>query len=197
MVSVEGLIGERIVVSEKLDGSNLSMTSDHLFARSHTALPQHVSFDWAKQAHAALKHLIPTNWSVFFEYTYAVHTIVYDGLSSYLWVIGVRDDETSFWLPWNDVESFSREELLLPTVPVLWRGIVTDEESLRDLTTCLGSAPGLFGEREGVVARVERGFSEREFGSVVGKWVRAGHVPADALDWWKRPVQRQRLVRRT
>ena len=52
---LSNFIGNRIIITEKLDGSNLCMTKDKVFARSHSGSPSHPSFDMAKKMHGEIK----------------------------------------------------------------------------------------------------------------------------------------------
>jgi hypothetical protein len=57
--SLINFIGNRIVITEKMDGSNLCITRDEIFARSHSGAPTHPSFDLAKKMHGEIRHKIP------------------------------------------------------------------------------------------------------------------------------------------
>jgi hypothetical protein len=117
--TLDRLLGQKLVKTEKLDGSNLCMTRTEIFARSHNGPPTHPSFNTAKAMHANVGYKIPDGISVFFEYCYAVHTIEYrGGLPNYCFVFGVRDDKAGLWWGWDYVELLAAD-LDLPTVPVL------------------------------------------------------------------------------
>jgi hypothetical protein len=133
LYAADHFVGRPVVITEKLDGSNVTMTSDEVFARSHAGPPGHPSFDYAKARAAQLRHAIPPGVSVFFEYCFAVHSIVYDCVPVYLFVIGVRDDESGLWWDWEATELMAAD-LGLITAPVLYRGIVESEDALVDLT---------------------------------------------------------------
>jgi hypothetical protein len=91
MASVAGLIGTEIVVTEKLDGSNMALTREAVFARSHSGPPSHPSFAWAKALQARIGGQIEPGVTLFGEYCYAVHSIVYEELPGYFFLFGVRD----------------------------------------------------------------------------------------------------------
>jgi RNA ligase len=189
---VGALVGVELVVTEKCDGSNLTYTRESVFSRSHSGPPSHPSFDLAKATHGRLKHFISAGLSIFCEYCFAVHSIVYDALPDPSLVFGVRDDARGAWWAWDMVEA-QAGELGLPTVPVLFRGRVGSERELRQLTESLASAPSAFGgEREGVVVRAALEFDDAAFGKSLGKWVRAGHVQTDD-HWLHQPIRPQRL----
>lgn len=179
MASVAGLIGTEIVVTEKLDGSNMALTREAVFARSHSGPPSHPSFAWAKALQARIGGQIESGVTLFGEYCYAVHSIVYAELPGYFFLFGVRDDDSGAWWEW-DLVTAQAGLLELPTVPELFRGVVESEGALEKLVRGIGGGASVFGgEREGVVARVARGFDDREFATVLGKYVRADHVQTD------------------
>jgi RNA ligase len=172
---VSALVGAEIVITEKCDGSNLTYTRSSVFSRSHSGPPGHPSFHIAKATHARIAHLLSDGVSVFCEYCYAVHSIAYEALPSYSLVFGVRD----------------------PTVPLLFRGVVSTEDELRSLTASLAREPSaLGGPREGVVVRRAGQFSDSEFSRSLGKWVRKDHVQTDE-HWMHQAIVPQKLAERT
>lgn len=176
MESVDGLCGVPIVITEKLDGSNLTLTREAVFARSHNGPPTHPSFAWAKALHARIRGQLAPGLSVFGEYCYAVHSIEYGELPAYLFLFGVREDDTDTWWEWDLVEA-QAEALGLPVAPVLFRGTLADARMLESTARALAAEPSaLGGEREGVVVRAARAFTGDEFPRLLGKYVRAGHV---------------------
>ena len=192
--SVESFLCTDIVVTEKLDGSNVCLEAEGCFARSHAAAPNHPSFDAFKALHARVRGRIPANTQVFGEWLYARHSIGYDKLPSYLMVFGVRNLTTNMWASWEEVEMWA-EELGAPTVPVLAKESWLNREwKLRDLTESLAALPSRCGGvREGVVVRKAAGFSDADFGLSLAKWVRKDHVQTD--DHWKtQAIVRNKVV---
>ncbi|HEU0123128.1 MAG TPA: RNA ligase family protein [Bryobacteraceae bacterium] len=191
MASVADLCGAPIVITEKLDGSNLAMTREAVFARSHSGPPAHPSFGWAKALQARLCGQIEPGITLFGEYCYAVHSIVYGELPEYFFLFGVRDDVRDIWWEW-DLVTAQAETLGVPSVPVLFRGSVRDERELRSVVERLAGEPSAFGgEREGVVVRVAREFACDAFAGSLGKHVRAGHVQTDE-HWMFQEIRVQR-----
>ena len=190
--SVDSFIGRELIITEKVDGSNLCMTRSNVFARSHGAAPGHISFDYAKGLHAGLSHTIDNGVSLFGEYCYAVHSIAYTKIDGYFLLFGARDDTINKWYSWDDVELQAMDSCVL-TVPVLWRGMVDSAEQLEERTNSLCEDASYFGgDREGVVVRLADSFADEDFSKSVAKWVRANHVQTD--DHWKsRTVVRQRV----
>lgn len=194
MASVESLLCTDIVVTEKMDGSNVCIEADACYARSHAAAPNHPSFDAFKAFHAAVKGRISADLQVFGEWLYARHSIGYDQLPGFFMAFGIRDLKTQTWASWEEVELWA-EELGVPTVPVLAKeGWLNREWKLRTLTETLAGLPSRVGrEREGVVIRKAAGFSDADFAVSVGKWVRKDHVQTDE-HWKNQEIVRNRIV---
>lgn len=186
-----GLIGVEIVITEKLDGSNSCMESGGVFARSHGQAPTHKSFDLLKQRFYSLQYSLKTDEQIFLENCYAVHSIDYDQLSDFCFVLSIRN--THQWL--NVDESIARaNELNLTPVPVLFRGIVKSAKELEKIVTDLTKQPSIFGgPREGIVVRTVAGFSDSEFSKKVFKWVRKDHVQTSE-HWMNQPIVKQNFL---
>ena len=190
---VSGFLGVEVVVTEKMDGSNVCLTPNTVFARSHSGPPVHPSFDWLKAWHASMKGAIPEYLSVFCEYTYAVHSIEYEAVPSYLWVIAVRDERRGYWLDWHSTRWMADTKLGLPTVPVIGYGPFQREDELHGYTNFVAAQPGFFGAREGVVIRRMAVILENGFNYQVAKWVREGHVTSEE-HWMNQPIRKQKLL---
>lgn len=195
MKDIRALLDCPIVITEKLDGSNMAWTKRDIFARSHAGAPAHPSFDQAKAAHAQLSYRLPSGFTFFGEWCYAVHSIEYNSLPSYFFVFGIRDDVHNYWLSWDEVVD-SCEGHGLCTVPVLENHIYAkDENALRIITERHALLPSVYGpQREGVVARNADGFYDSHFPLTVGKWVRKGHVQTDD-HWAHQQIKKQTLKR--
>lgn len=187
--SMDRLIGVPIVLTEKLDGSNTSLETDGCFARTHAGAPTHASFDQLKALHATIKYKIPHSFQLFGEWCFALHSIAYSELPSYFMMFGVRElanafgAEEDYWPSWENVEMWA-EEIGVPTVPVLFKGTVSSEKELKDLVESFMNQPSACGGiREGVVARVAKGFADDDFSTCVMKCVRANHVQTS--EHWK------------
>ncbi len=183
--SIESLLNVEIVITEKLDGSNTSLETNGCFARTHSGPPTHPSFDSLKALHASIKYKIPNNMQFFGEWCFALHSISYNELPGYFMMFNVRDLTSSdiVWYSWDDVELWA-EELGVPTVPVLFKGIIKTERELQELIESFMIQPSKCGGiREGVVVRVARQFNDSEFSQCVLKNVRANHVQTS--EHWK------------
>lgn len=175
--------GEEIIVTEKLDGENTTMTRDYIHARSLDS-KDHPSRGWVKQLHGRIRREIPEDWRICGENMYAVHSIAYEALRSYFYVFNIW--ERGECLSWDETVEFS-EVLGLKTVAVLYQG-PWDRRKLIELAASIDR-----GQCEGYVARVARRFRAHEFSRVVGKFVRAGHVQTSE-HWMSGPVVPNRLA---
>ena len=171
---ISKLIGTPIVITEKLDGENNSMTCEGVYARSHTDFTISPWSAKIRQLHDTLKSYISKDLYIFGEGMSAVHSIEYEKLESHFYVFGAR--YKGVWSSWQEVEDYAFL-LDLPTVPVVFKGVVNSEKELRELTEKLVKEESLVGgKREGVVCRVQREFADEEFETCLAKWVRKGHV---------------------
>ena len=174
--------GQRVVVTEKLDGENTSMYRDHIHARSIDS-KHHPSRDWVKGFHATIAHEIPEGWRLCGENLYARHSIAYDHLRSYFYLFSVWDADNRC-LSWPETEEWA-ELLGLPTPRVLFEGpfdAVAIERIKVDET-----------ESEGYVVRLAAGFGYTDFATSVAKWVRPNHVQSDG-HWMHQAVVPNGLV---
>ncbi|UTU09200.1 hypothetical protein CcrJ4_gp453 [Caulobacter phage J4] len=164
---LSAFIGERVIVTTKMDGEQTNMYRDHYHARSVESA-HHESQGWAKNFWSQICGDIPEGWRVCGENLYAKHSIAYDALPTYFMGFGVWNDLNQC-LSWDDTLEWF-ELLGVTPVPVIYDGVF-DEAAIKALydaktwDTC-----------EGYVLRVARSFSYGEFRACVGKFVRAGHV---------------------
>lgn len=176
--SCEHFIKRDIVITAKLDGSNVCLSRNNLFARSHSGPPSHPSFDWLKAFHSQMCNDIPEDIDLYGEYLFAKHSIEYKNLPGYLFLFNIRN--SNCWFSWEDVEDYS-ELLDIPTAPVLFKGQVSSEKSLEELISNLMDGKEFeVNQREGVVVRLDGSFNDPNIS--VAKAVRANHVTT--LDHW-------------
>lgn len=176
MADLRALEGHEVVVTEKLDGENTTLYRDGLHARAIEGRP-HPSRDWVKGLQGRVGYLLPQGWRVCGENLYARHSLAYDDLESYFYLLSVWD-ETNVCLSWDETLTWARA-LGVPTPRELYRG-GWDEARVQSLRV---------DERtmEGYVVRTVEGFPFEAFASRVAKWVRAGHVQTDQ-HWMHAPV---------
>jgi hypothetical protein len=164
-----------LVVTEKMDGGNLTFTRDAMYARS----PDAGTHPWdvpAKALWAMTAYRIPDDWRVCGESMWARRSIAYTDLPGVFLVFGIWD-ETDTLLGWDDTVDWA-ERLELPVVPVLYRGASLSEACAawsrrRDPATS-----------EGFVVRSAGRIAAADFPHRVVAWVRAGHVRTGAV--WRR-----------
>ncbi|MFF4662379.1 RNA ligase family protein [Streptomyces sp. NPDC001282] len=170
IADLSGLAGREVVVTEKLDGENTTLYADGLHARSLDSA-HHPSRGWVKALQGRIGSRIPAGRRVCGENMFARHSIPYDGLESWFYGFSVWDGERC--LDWDRTVAFLRG-LGIPVPPVLWRGVLDAraEKALRALRPDTG-------RQEGYVVRPADGFDAADFGRLVAKWVRPGHVRTD------------------
>jgi hypothetical protein len=183
MGSINRLIGQRVVVTEKMDGENTTMYHDHIHARSIDGR-SHLSRNWVKNMHSAIAHEIPVGWRVCGENLYAKHSIKYDNLASYFMAFSIWDEKNNC-LSWDDsVEWF--ELLSIESVPLLYDGIY-NEDHIKALYVP---------NSEGYVVRLADSFHCSDFRHCVGKYLRVGHVQTDEHWMYGQKIEKNNLVRR-
>ncbi len=189
--SLDTLLGSPLIVTEKMDGSNVCLEHEQVFARSHNEAPRHESFDALKALHAGLRYSIPPTWQVFGEWLWARHSIAYDRLPAYLLVFGIRDQSKREWLAWEEQEKWvSAKGLFL--VPVLWRGVCHSDAELKGQVQAHTNQPAFSQEQEGIVVRLSGSIPNEDYALSVAKWVRPAHVKTDA-HWQEQKVVRNSL----
>jgi len=189
----ENFINE-IVITEKMDGANACLTSEKVYARSHSGEPHREEWDYLKKKHREeLMHKIPEDFAIFGEYLYARHSIEYEDLPSYFLVFGVLYNGE--WLPWYEVRAIA-DEIGLPTVPVIDKFRITDLEEFleigddfrkyRSIVDKMPEGESEYGDtREGYVIRNAEGFPLKELTENMAKCVRENHVQTEELHWRK------------
>jgi hypothetical protein len=164
---VDALFKKEIVMTEKMDGENTTMYSDHIHARSLDGR-YHESRDWVKSLHGQIKHKIPEGWRICGENMFAKHSILYKNLPSYFLVFSIWADNEC--LSWNDTVDFS-EELGLSIVPEMAHG-----ELQKEFVCKVKPDPN---ECEGYVIRNMMSFKLKDFSKNIAKYVRKNHIKTD------------------
>jgi hypothetical protein len=175
--SLDTLLSNEIIVTEKLDGGNCCIANGVVYARTHKHPATHPWFGTIKQMfsliHATLED---PNLELFGENMTAIHSIEYGNLEDYFYLFGVR--RMGIWLCWDEVVDIA-DSLGVPTVPLRFRGRI----SLKDLHVLiegsLMSQRSAVGEEvgpEGFVVRVASAFDESQFEHSIAKYVRANHI---------------------
>ena len=156
-----------VVITEKIDGENTTWYRDYTHARSIDS-KNHPSRNRAKAIWSEISGEIPEGWRVVVENMFAVHSIKYDNLESYVYGLSIWN-EKNICLSWDETTEWF-QLLGIPQPKILYRG--TFQESLiktlykqEDWDTC-----------EGYVLRPTNEFSYAEFKKLVAKYVRKGHI---------------------
>jgi len=165
--------GIDLIVTEKMDGGNLTFTRNHFFGRSLDS-GTHAWDTHAKALWAKIRFEIPEGWRVSGESMYARRSVPYENLPGVYIVFGIWD-ETNTLLSWKDTQVWA-ELLELPTVPVVYEG-----NSFNEATKIWGKTHNT-DTSEGFVVRNANKIAYDEFRNNVLKWVRADHVRT-AADW--------------
>lgn len=180
LVDLRRLRSGEVVVTEKRDGENTTLTRDTCHARSLDS-GFHPSRTWIRALWGQIRSELPEGMRICGENLYAVHSIRYEALTSYFEVFNVWDGDEC--LSWDDTLQWC-ELLGLTHVPVLHRGALPSEAELRGLWQERRSEP----TSEGYVVRVAGSFKRAEFPTCVGKMVRAAHVQTDQ-HWMQKEVE--------
>lgn len=171
--SISCFSGRRVVVTEKMDGENCTITRDKIYARSIDSdggiLRQRV-----KALASAFQHDIPDGYRICGENMQWEHSIRYENLVSPFYAFSVWNNDSC--LSWEETTEFIAA-LNIPMVPTIYRGIF-DSNFLKNYD---------IQNTEGYVVRLENSFSYQEFSSCVGKYVRKGHVQTDPR--WSRQLK--------
>jgi len=165
--NIDHLLGQEVIITEKMDGENTTMYRDGFHARSIDSR-HHPSRDWVAKFHGTIKHDIPEGWRICGENCYARHSIAYNTLKSYFLGFGIWDEDNQC-LGWDDTLQFF-ELIGITPVTQLYRGIMfqnTIDNLVKKLDTNV---------IEGCVVRVVKPFGYDDFHKSVAKWVREFHV---------------------
>lgn len=168
--------GIELIVTEKMDGGNISLYRDDFHARSLDAKVQHWDFA-AKAKWASISYMIPEDVRISGESVHARRSVEYEDLAGPILVFGAWHGREL--LSWDDTLAFS-EGLALPTVPLLYRGY--DFDSAVKAWERSGKTVD---DSEGFVVRDAGEFSLSAFSHHIAKWVRENHVRTSS-DWRSR-----------
>ena len=188
-----GFPGTEIVITEKLDGEGIHFTNYDVYARSDGAPTRS---PWSRNLWDTdgllwkVRDKISPDEIVYGENLYGEHSIHYDRLPAYFFAFACRNG--NWWFPWDDVVLMA-EILQVPTVPVLWRGVIETEPQLKRLVAQFMTEPSTYGDtKEGVVMRKVDGFDNDDFSKNVVKYVRENHVQTD--QHWTRNWKKAELI---
>ena len=190
-ISTDSLINTEIIITEKMDGSNTAIMNKGVYGRSHGDYTQNAWDRPMWDLWNLIKRDIDDGLYLFGENMYGIHSIEYTKLKSYFYLFGIRSDDV--WLSWSTIEEYSYL-LSIPTVPVLFKGIVKSDSELRKLVEDLSNQPSaLGGLREGIVVRNANEFHNDNFSTNLMTWVRKDHVTTTIH--WTRDWKPSKLIR--
>lgn len=180
--NISHFAGREVVITIKLDGQNLSLYHDGLHGRSlHGA--SHPSQSIARNIQPSL--MLDPDMRLIVENLQARHTLRYTGLAHHLYIISLWQRGTC--LSWDETQLYS-QVLDLPTVPLLWRDTLADDEhqALNQLQEAFKEAKEQ--RHEGIVIRLSSEFSQADFPKSVAKAVSArfGQLRDQTHHDWKR-----------
>jgi hypothetical protein len=176
-----------VVVTEKMDGENVTLYPDGSFHARSVDSAHHQSRDWLARRHRTeIAPAMPRGFRICAEYMRATHAIYYPDLADYLLVHSIWDGPNC--LAWEDTMLYCAL-LNLTTVPV-WDVRSYDEEMFKLIYP--REAAGR--EVEGYVVRRAASFPYSEYQNCVAKWVRASHVPPGTPHWQRGPLRLNRLA---
>jgi ATP-dependent RNA circularization protein (DNA/RNA ligase family) len=173
---------KHVIITEKMDGENTTMTSSNIYARSPDSI-DHPSRHYVKGIWGNIKHLIPKGYRICGENVYVKHSINYTDLQDYFLVFSLWFNEVCF--SWDTTVEMSNN-LGLHVVPVLYNGIY-NEDVVKGILTTLDTT-----KQEGIVMRVAGAFNKESFEKCVVKWVRSNHVQDD-IHWINKPIIKNKL----
>lgn len=141
LASWNDLVGQFVVVEEKLDGANCGLSFDHqgqlqLQSRGHylTGGPRERQFDllksWARRYQAELWELLGDRYVLYGEWCYGKHSIFYTDLPHYLLEFDLFDHQTNQFLSTQRRQQHFRMAPWISSVPVLSSGILTSAQPL-------------------------------------------------------------------
>ena len=87
-----------------------------VYARTISSEATHGSFGPIKQLAAEISYTVPHNIQLFGENMFGVHSIEYDGLTSFFYLFAALENGSD-WLAWDHVTELANE-IGVPTVPI-------------------------------------------------------------------------------
>lgn len=169
--------GKKVVITEKMDGENMTIYNDYFHSRSITANKK----EYQTYMYSLIVHIqqeLSDNIRLCAEYMYATHSIKYDNLQGYLYLLSVWDNNKC--LSWDKVKEYS-DKYNLPIPLELYTGIFSEKELLKSIKIAENNGS------EGVVMRVYDSFDYDNFSTNVVKYVRENHIQTDSS--WGKDIQ--------
>lgn len=179
LMDVKCFEGHGVVVTEKMDGENITLRNDCFHARSLDSV-----YHWSRERlaafHGSIAHVIPDGFHICGENLVAKHSIHYTNLPHFF--LGFSMWEGTRCLDWHSTLMWF-ELLGIAPVPTLWQGI-WDQNAVMNVIESLDLS-----RQEGIVVRLADGFELENFRYSVAKWVRRNHVQSQTHWMHARPEQ--------
>ena len=102
-------------------------SSMKVYARTVSSEATHSSFGPIKQFAAEISYSVPHNIQLFGENMFGIHSIEYDGLTSYFYLFAALENGSD-WLAWDHVTELANE-IGVPTVPIRCQKQVSDHNN--------------------------------------------------------------------
>lgn len=191
--NIDRLIGVEVTITEKMDGSNVTLCDGEVYARSTMVPSAHAWHGMVRKHHAWKTNDLGPDYKICGEDMYAIHSIEYDGFreSETFRVFNILYKDT--WLSFDDRAAIC-QQLGMVMAPVYHNKAVFKSQKELDkwLVENLKRGSRLGPVAEGFVVQVADAFHKDEFRMNVAKYVRAGHVQTD--QHWSRNWQPCRLI---
>ncbi len=174
----ERFVGRPVVVTEKLDGSNILIHRGKVYGRSVGAETTNKWMAMVKKHHAW--KVTEPDIHLYGEDIYGVHSIHYEAVreNETFYAFALRDSKGNF-RSMAALEQFATQRSI-PVVPVIFQGVFASIAEMRvSIHAEHAKQSALGGEREGIVVRIAERFSSAEFARNVCKSVRRDHVQTD------------------
>lgn len=155
-------VGKRVVVTIKMDGENTTMYEDGFHARSLDS-NNHFTRNWVKGLWGSIAHDLK-GIRICGENMWAKHTISYNNLESYFYVISIWRNAENKCYSWQDTLDMCKILNLTNVIPI-YNGTY-DKEAIEAVWKSYEN------EHEGYVIRLESEFEFKDFKDSVAKYVK-------------------------
>lgn len=167
-----------VVGTEKMDGESFTVYRHTTHARSLDS-GDHPSRSYSKMYAATFQHLIPVGWRFCFENCYAQHSIFYERLDTYCFLLNIWDSD-NYCLSWQETQKIANDlGLVFPSIEYFGKYNETEVKHV-----FLSQDHRIV---EGLVLRNVERFHYNDFAKNYAKLVRKGHVQTDE-HWMNKPV---------
>lgn len=174
--NINHFLGKRIIITEKIDGSNTTLYQGKPYARGIGDTSRHKIHGLVKKHHA---------WKVqggdilYGEDIYAVHSIEYDPVYENETFMAFALRQGDVLRSWDALVKYT-DERDIPRVPLIFDGYVISEKVLKELfLDVFRQGSSLGPEVEGAVLRTADGFPIDEMELNICKVTRRNHVQTD------------------